>query len=112
MKYKITLSGRTYEIEVEQGQPKLLDEYPTDSNADSREDTHADLPETAYEGVQIKAPLPGTVVEVKINKGDSIKEGDLLLLIEAMKMENEINSPVSGTVLKVAVIKGAVRQYG
>ncbi|MFX1521481.1 MAG: biotin/lipoyl-containing protein [Promethearchaeota archaeon] len=66
-------------------------------------------PNVVVEGVKegiVKAPLVGTVVSLKINPGDSINQGDVLLIIEAMKMENEIRAPKSGTIKELKVAKG------
>ena len=64
-----------------------------------------DVVEGAAEGI-VKAPLVGTVVSIKINPGDSVSQGDVLLIIEAMKMENEIRAPKSGTIKELKVTKG------
>lgn len=56
---------------------------------------------------QIKAPMPGLILDIPINSGDEIKEGELLLILEAMKMENSIVSPINGKIKKVSVEKGA-----
>jgi len=76
----------------------------TDSNA-TYLITSNDAVEGATEGI-VKAPLVGTVVSIKINPGDSISQGDVLLIIEAMKMENEIRAPKSGTIKELKVTKG------
>lgn len=60
----------------------------------------------------VTSPLPGKIVSVKASKGQAVKEGDLLLTIEAMKMENEIVAPVSGTVTEVSVAPEATVQIG
>ena len=58
------------------------------------------------------SPMPGTILDVKVSNGQSVKEGDLLFILEAMKMENEIFAPASGTVSSVAVQKGATVNPG
>ncbi|MEG0511113.1 MAG: biotin/lipoyl-containing protein [Clostridia bacterium] len=58
-------------------------------------------------GQKITAPMPGTIVDVKVAQGASVKKGDVLLILEAMKMENEIMSPCDGVVKQVSVAKGA-----
>jgi len=60
----------------------------------------------------VTSPLPGKIVNVKVSAGQKVKEGDLLLTIEAMKMENEIVAPVTGTVTAVAVAADATVQIG
>ena len=56
--------------------------------------------------------MPGTILNVKVNVGDSVKEGDVVVILEAMKMENEICAPKSGTVAQVLVSKGTSVQTG
>ena len=55
---------------------------------------------------QVTAPMPGTIVSVKVNVGDTVKNGDLIAILEAMKMENEIFSGVDGTVVGISVSNG------
>lgn len=57
-------------------------------------------------GATVSAPMPGSVIEVKVNPGDSVKDGDVLLVLEAMKMENELTAPQAGMVSEVLVKKG------
>ena len=120
MKYKITLNGRTYEVEVEAGKAMLLDEYeaiaPTAAPAAPvaaapvAEAAPAAAPAAAAvtgAGEVVKAPMPGTILKVNVAQGQTVKEGDVLCILEAMKMENEIMSPKSGTVTQVVVSKGS-----
>ena len=58
-------------------------------------------------GTKINSPMPGTILDIKCKVGDSVKKGTILLILEAMKMENEIMSPVDGTVKQISVNKGA-----
>lgn len=64
------------------------------------------------EGTPVKAALPGTVLKVLVEEGDSIEEGDVLAVVEAMKMETEIKSPVGGTVQSVEIEVGGHVQTG
>ena len=57
--------------------------------------------------VKANAPIPGTILDIKVNPGDQVKRGDILLILEAMKMENEILAPQDGTIASVNVSKGA-----
>ena len=60
----------------------------------------------------MNAPMPGNILDVKVKPGDSVKAGDVLLILEAMKMENEISAPQDGTVASVNVRKGDVVNSG
>ena len=62
--------------------------------------------------VTVKAPMPGNILDVKVAAGASVKAGDVLVILEAMKMENEIFAPCAGTVSSVAVAKGAAVNPG
>ena len=115
MKYKITLKGRTYEVEVERGEAMLLDEYeaaapvpyapaaPAPAAAPA-----AAAPAAVSAGTKVDAPLPGNVLNVKVSVGQAVKAGDVLVIIEAMKMENEVAAPCDGVVKQIVADKGAV----
>ncbi|HED23948.1 MAG TPA: biotin/lipoyl-binding protein [Firmicutes bacterium] len=57
-------------------------------------------------GVKVEAPMPGSILEIKVSAGDTVNEGDVLLIFEAMKMENELTAPQAGTVAEILVKKG------
>ena len=118
MKYKITLNGRTYEVEVEAGKAMLLDEYeaivPTAAPAPApavpapaAASTTPAAPVVTGSGETVAAPMPGTILKVNVTQGQAVKEGDVLCILEAMKMENEIMAPKAGTVTQVVVSKGS-----
>ena len=69
-------------------------------------------PAAAAGSVTVNAPMPGTILDIKVTVGQQVKEGDVLLILEAMKMENEVVSPKAGTVAQVVVTKGAVVETG
>ena len=106
MKYKITLNGKTYEVEVEEGQAMLVDEYEAYKPA-------APAPAAAPAGGEkVCAPMPGNILAVNVSNGSAVKKGDVLMILEAMKMENEIMAPCDGTVASVSVTKGAAVESG
>ena len=119
MVYKITLKGRTYEVEVEAGKAMLLDEYeaivpsapaaPVAAAAAPAAPAAAPAaaPVVTGAGDAVNAPMPGTILKVNVTQGQAVKEGDVLCVLEAMKMENEIMAPKSGTVTQVVVSKGS-----
>ncbi len=118
MVYKITLKGRTYEVEVEAGKAMLLNEYEAvvpsapaaPAAAPAAEAAPAAAPAPAAvtgAGEAVNAPMPGTILKVNVSNGQAVKEGEVLCILEAMKMENEIMAPKSGTITQVVVSKGA-----
>jgi len=117
MKYKITLKGRTYEVEVAAGQAMLLSEYeavapsapaaPVAAAAPAAPAAPAAAPAVTGAGEAVNAPMPGTILKVNVTQGQAVKEGQVLCVLEAMKMENEIMAPKAGTVTQVVVSKGA-----
>ena len=126
MKYKVTLNGRTYEVEVEAGKAMLLDEYeaivpsaPAAAPAPVAAAPVAAAPAAApaaaaapVAGEAVTAPMPGNILKVNVTAGQAVKEGDLLVVLEAMKMENEIFAPKAGTVAQVLVQKGSTVDTG
>ena len=126
MKYKVTLKGKTYEVEVERGEAMIVDEYAAYAPAPAVATAPvaaapvaaapvaapAAAPAAVAAGTPVTAPLPGNVLNVKVNVGDAVKAGQLLVLIEAMKMENEVLAPADGVVKQIVANKGAVVATG
>lgn len=115
MKYEITLNGRTYEIEVELAEAMLLEEFQTYAPAAPAAVEAAPVeipaapaaPVITGNGETVKSPMPGTILKVNVTQGQAVKEGDVLVILEAMKMENEIMAPKAGTITQVLVERGA-----
>ena len=111
MKYKVTLNGRTYEVEVEAGKAMLLDEYEAIAPA-APAAAPAPVAAAPVAGEAVNAPMPGNILKVNVTAGQAVKEGELLCVLEAMKMENEIFAPKAGTVAQVLVSKGSTVDTG
>ena len=125
MKYKVTLNGKTYEIEVEAGKAMCLAEYealapsaapvaaPVAAAPVAAAPAAPAAPAMSVSGGEaVNAPMPGNILKVNVSAGQAVKEGDLLVVLEAMKMENEIFAPKSGTVAQVLVQKGSTVDTG
>ena len=125
MKYKVTLNNRVYEVEVEEGQAMLVDEYelkapaaPAAAPVAAATAPVAAAPAAApaaaglAAGEPVKSPMPGNILKICVSQGQQVNEGDLLIVLEAMKMENEIVATKAGTVAQIAVSKGAVVETG
>ena len=118
MKYKVTLNDKVYEVEVEKGEAILVDEYERMAPVAPQTAPAPQAPQSApvpqanvnASASAVKAPLPGVVVAVKAQVGQAVKAGEAVVIIEALKMENEIVAPVAGTVKAIYVKKGATVQ--
>ena len=124
MRYKVTLNNKVYEVEVDETSAMLVDEYealapvapapaaPVAAAPAAAPAPAAPAPAAAAAGEQVTAPMPGTILKVNVTQGAAVKKGDILVVLEAMKMENEIMAPKDGTVAQIAVAKGATVDTG
>ena len=104
-KYRVNVNGTVYEVELEEmtGAPAAA---PVAAPAPSA----AAAP--AAGGEKVTSPMPGTILSVNVAAGDAVKRGQVLMILEAMKMENEIMAPCDGTGTSVAAAKGAAVESG
>ena len=122
MKYELKLNGRIYEVEVELAEPMQMPEFQSYTPAPAAPATPvieadptvapAAAPSVAGDGECVDSPMPGNILKVCVSVGQSVKEGELLCVLEAMKMENEIMAPKAGTVTQVLVSKGSTVDTG
>ena len=120
MKYNVSFNGRTYEVEVEVCEPISLTEFQAiapaapvvaapvaEAPVAAPAAAAPAAPAITGAGEAVNAPMPGTILKVNVQNGQAVKAGDVLVVLEAMKMENEILAPKAGTVTQVAVQKGS-----
>ncbi|MCX8130212.1 MAG: biotin/lipoyl-binding protein [Clostridia bacterium] len=119
-KFLIKVNGNQYEVEVEEvkvegAAPQAAKAAPVSAPvAPAAPAAPAPKVDTAVPAgaATVKAPMPGTILKVNVNAGDSVKKGQVLLVLEAMKMENEIVSPADGKVATINVAKGSTVNAG
>ena len=104
-KYKVNVNGTVYEVAIE-----VMDGAAPVAAAPAAAPA-APTPAPAG-GEKVSAPMPGTILDVKVSNGAAVKKGQVLMILEAMKMENEIMAPCDGTVASVSVTKGATVETG
>ena len=102
---RITVNGTAYDVQVEELGADAVAAAPAPAPAKTAAPKAAPKA-TAGAGEKVAAPMPGTIVSVNVSNGQSVKAGDVLVVLEAMKMENEIKAPSDGTITSVVVAKG------
>lgn len=113
-KYRVTVNGTTYEVDVEQVGGDVAVASPAVSTPVAAPQVPAAKPVSAPagNGEKVVAPMPGTILKVNVKPGSAVKKGDSLLVLEAMKMENDIAAPCDGTIASVGVSQGATVSTG
>lgn len=117
MKYQVTLNNKLYEVDVTKSEAVITNVAAAAPAAApvaaAPVATPAAAPaaapaQAAADGEQVKSPMPGNILAVNVTPGAAVKAGDVMFILEAMKMENEIVAPANGTVKQVLVTKGSV----
>ncbi len=105
--YKVVVNGTEYAISIE-----LISEQEAKAAQAAPKAAPAATPAAAGEGEKVNAPMPGNILAVNVKEGDVVKKGQVLMILEAMKMENEIMAGTDGTVTSVCVAKGSTVETG
>ena len=129
-RYNVKVNGTAYEVEIEEigGSPSRGPAYarppmprpapvaaapaPAAPEAQAEQAAQAEAPVAVAEGERVAAPMPGTILDVRVSEGQSVKKGQPLMILEAMKMENEIMAPRDGVILQINTAKGSSVKTG
>lgn len=113
-KYKVNVNGTNYEIAIEliDGNAKAEEMKSAPKAAPQAAQQAPAASAAAGAGEKVTCPMPGNILAVNVNVGDTVKEGQVLMILEAMKMENEIMAPCGGKITSVGVTKGATVESG
>ena len=106
-KYRVNVNGTAYEVEIEE-----MTGAPAAAPVTAPAAASAPTPAAGGAGESINAPMPGNILSVNVAAGDTVKKGQVLMVLEAMKMENEIMTSKDGTVTQVLVSKGSAVDTG
>lgn len=100
--YKVKVNGKSYRVELES-----IEQVASEAQKETKKVEKAAAPvASSGEGRPVESPIQGSVVNVKVSVGQSVKKGDALVVVEAMKLENDVVSPFDGTVAEILVKKG------
>ncbi len=115
MIYVVNINDKVYEVEVEKGKANIVKTTTPTSHVQEIETEQVKIPNSQVarapgrvDGEPVKAPMPGTILDIKATTGTKVKKGQLLLVLEAMKMENEIFATLDGVVSQIMVSKGSM----
>lgn len=118
--YRITVNGNTYDVQVEElgkstAAPVASAPTPVPASAAAAPATpvaSADAPASTAGGTNVTSPMPGNILDIKVNVGDKVAANQVVVVLEAMKMENDIVTPAAGTVASINVTKGQAVNSG
>lgn len=112
--YTITVNGTAYDVTVEEGGSGASNTAPKKNVAKPAAPKPAApaAPTGAQGAVKVNAPMPGKILSVKVQAGNTVKKGDIIMILEAMKMENEIPAPQDGTIASINVNAGSSVEAG
>ena len=111
-RYNITVNGKVYDVAVEE---VGAGEAPSAAPAPAPAASPAPAPAAAApvaDGTKVTAPMPGTILEIKVAVGDTVAAGQAVAVLEAMKMENDISAPCAGKILSIDAAKGNAVETG
>ncbi|WP_024857318.1 biotin/lipoyl-containing protein [Ruminococcus albus] len=109
-RYNITVNGKAYDVAVEEvgaDAAAPVAAAPAPAAKPAAASAPAAAPAANVEGTKVTAPMPGNVLDIKVAVGDTVTAGQAIVVLEAMKMENDINAPVAGKVLSINATKGS-----
>lgn len=116
MIYIVNINDKVYEVEVEKGKANLIKTTHVEVQVPKNETVKSENLKVVTEAVvsldnskgeAVKSPMPGSILDIKVDVGSKVKKGQILIILEAMKMENEIFAPCDGVVAQIMVIKGS-----
>ena len=115
--YRITVNGTSYDVSVEELAGGVAPVAAPVAAAPEAAPAAAPAPAPAAKSagagsIKVASPMPGKILDVKANVGDAVKKGQVILILEAMKMENEVVAPEDGTVASIDVASGATVEAG
>ena len=110
----VTVNGEEYKVEWEKPKEEkpVVKVQPVAAKPAQAAPAPAVAPAAAVKGNAIKTPLPGVIIDVKVNVGDTVKKGQVIGIVEAMKLMNEITAEQSGTISEICVNNGDIVEYG
>ncbi len=116
-RYNITVNGTPYDVVVEEADASGVSvaasaQAPAPAAPAPKAAAPAPAPAAVTGGTNVESPMPGVILDVKVNVGDTVTEGQALFVLEAMKMENDVNAPCAGTVASINVSKQANVETG